>query len=86
MSDWRDSAACAGKDPRLWFATPTVDPIAAAVAVRVCRACPVQRECAGEALRLVHVDGQLYGTWAGVVMSGAGSVARLASLAVSWSR
>jgi hypothetical protein len=62
---WRLSAACAGKDYRLWFAAPNIDPLAAAVAARVCASCPVQRDCAAEADRLRCAGEPLYGTWAG---------------------
>jgi WhiB family redox-sensing transcriptional regulator len=82
MSDWRASAACAGRDPRLWFATPSLDPVAAGVAARICRCCPVRADCAGEALRLLRRDGALYGTWAGVALNGpTSSIARLVATA-----
>jgi hypothetical protein len=62
--DWRALAACAGRDGRLWFSSPTVDPVAAGVARRICASCPVQTSCAAEAQHL-HEEGPLYGTWAG---------------------
>jgi hypothetical protein len=71
MTDWRTSAACRGRDPRLWFAVPAVDPVAAGVAARICQSCPVRVDCAGEAVRLAHEDPPLFGTWAGVTLTGA---------------
>jgi hypothetical protein len=62
--DWRAAAACHGKDRRLWFTAPTVDPIAAGVARRICQGCPVQTSCAAEAEHL-RAEGPLHGTWAG---------------------
>ena len=83
MNDWRSQAACAGRDPRRWFAGPGVDPIGAGVAARICATCPVRVECATEAVRLVHDGGgELYGTWAGVWLSGTvGPIRQLEQLA-----
>jgi hypothetical protein len=54
---------------------PGVDPIAAGVAAHICESCPVQRECAVEAVRLLHTEpGGLYGTWAGISLNGPESV------------
>jgi hypothetical protein len=64
-ADWRLSAACAGRDQRLWFTAPVADPVAAGVACRVCASCPVQVQCAAEAERLRRTGEPLYGTWAG---------------------
>ena len=51
MSDWRDRGACAGHpDPELWFPAPT-DRGRVLAAVAICRSCPVQNECATEAIR-----------------------------------
>jgi hypothetical protein len=82
VNDWRAAAACAGRDPYLWFVPPSVDPTGAAVAAHICATCPVRRECAGEAIVLVRSHGTLYGTWAGVTMNGETSpVDRLEQLA-----
>jgi WhiB family redox-sensing transcriptional regulator len=43
---WRDRAACADADPALWF--PEGAP--ATEAVRICRTCPVRRECVADDL------------------------------------
>lgn len=44
---WRGRAACVDADPELWF---PVDGAPAAVAVRICRTCPVRRECIADDL------------------------------------
>jgi hypothetical protein len=82
VTDWRASAAGAGRDPRWWFTSPAVDPVAAGVARRLCASCPVLQECAREAGRLV-ADGQpLYGTWAGLTFGdGRAPLRRLTRLA-----
>jgi len=54
-----DRAACVGKDPELFFST---DPEDVRRAVRVCRECPVIKDCRKYAKR--HRIGD--GIWAGV--------------------
>lgn len=54
-SSWRDQAACAGHDPRLWDdATGDGEPHASRTerhqrATAVCRTCPVARQCVDDA-------------------------------------
>jgi hypothetical protein len=69
--DWRASAACAGRDSRWWFTSAHVDPVAAHLAARICATCPVQVECATEAVALLHTGWTLTGTWAGVWLADA---------------
>jgi WhiB family redox-sensing transcriptional regulator len=48
---WRDLAACsANEDPDAWFPTTIADLARAAEAKRICRGCPVRRECLAAAL------------------------------------
>jgi hypothetical protein len=65
VTDWQLRAACHGRDPRLWFTAPAVDPVAAAVAARICAGCPVSRSCAAEAERLRRAGECVFGMWAG---------------------
>jgi Transcription factor WhiB len=51
VSDWRERAACRGRDPTWWFGSPFEQ----AVALRVCASCPVRIECLYAAL--VEEDG-----------------------------
>ena len=44
---WRDRAACRGMGPETWFSTDARD---VAVALAVCRACPVRRSCLDAAM------------------------------------
>jgi hypothetical protein len=77
VSDWRASAACAGRDVRWWFTSPQVDPVAAGLAARLCAGCTVQGQCAREALRLLDNGQQLEGRWGGVWTGSSDAVARL---------
>lgn len=66
MSDWRDSAACQGMDPDLWFpvsAEPRsrLEAEHLKLALDTCRSCPVRLECLEFAVR----TGQR-GTWGGM--------------------
>ncbi|MGF7124067.1 WhiB family transcriptional regulator [Rhodococcus sp. BE178] len=59
--DWRDSAACRGHDPELWF--PDIkERLAQAQAKAICAACPVRAAC-GE---WADESRQRFGIWAGV--------------------
>jgi WhiB family redox-sensing transcriptional regulator len=60
--DWRQLAACYGKDPELWHST---DPAETEVAVAVCRRCPVVADCRSWALD----TGQEFGVWGGVLFA-----------------
>lgn len=55
---WEDLAACAGKDPDLFF-PDTADQ--ATIAQRICRQCPVKTQCAALANQLHATTG----VWAG---------------------
>lgn len=57
--DWRDLALCAEIDPELWFPEKGES---ARPAKRVCRACPVRRECLADALR----RDEQWGIWGGL--------------------
>ena len=43
MSDWRNSAACAGYDPALWF--PGNSQLMRREAIHICHTCPVMMQC-----------------------------------------
>jgi hypothetical protein len=49
----------------LWFGNA----VAAEVAKALCRRCPVRRECAATALRLLDSGELLVGVWAGVSLA-----------------
>lgn len=74
--DWRDRAACRGKDPDLFFpeAPPNTDAGKRQVAEAraVCRACPVTAAC----LRFALDTRQSNGIWAGTT-EGERNTARL---------
>ncbi len=57
--DWRAEGLCAGRDPDLWFAVGAFEH---KQAKRICRDCPVQRECLSYAMDL-PVD---HGIWGGM--------------------
>ena len=52
---WRDRAACAGQDPRL-FTDPRPGTTDTEQALATCRSCPVRRPCLNEALTHPAVD------------------------------
>lgn len=58
-STWRLQALCAQVDPELWFAQAGSDE--ADEAKRICKRCPVRRECGDHAVTC----GEEYGIWAG---------------------
>lgn len=58
--DWRTQAACVGHDPEMWFPVPGD---AADKAKRICRGCPVRRDCLFFALR--HPTATRCGIWGG---------------------
>jgi len=61
LADWRVSAACRGHpDADLFFAPQT--PLNVARALEICHGCPVQTDCAREALD-GHVE---HGIWGGL--------------------
>ncbi len=57
--DWRAHAECSGSDPDLWFAPGAIEH---KLAKRVCRVCPVRRECLNYAME-APVD---HGIWGGL--------------------
>ncbi|MGA4838315.1 WhiB family transcriptional regulator [Streptomyces sp. G45] len=61
--DWILRAACADEDPELFFPVGTTGPALRdeKEAKRVCRRCPVARECLAYAL----ASGQTSGVWGG---------------------
>ena len=66
LPEWSNDAACAGKDPNIWF--PESDRASSTEAVqkarRICLLCPVKRECLEWAFENVHstVEGIYAGT------------------------
>ena len=63
-ADWRDSAACLGLDPELFFPVGTSGPALrrADLAKAVCAVCDVQEACLAWAL----ATRQDYGVWGGL--------------------
>lgn len=59
--NWRLHAACRHTDPDTWFPTPG-DNHTRNQALRICRACPVQQQCAQYAF---HIDAT-EGIWGGL--------------------
>jgi hypothetical protein len=59
--DWRDRAACRGKDPALFFPEDG-DSHSAAWARVICAGCPVRSEC----LQFALSSPERWGTWGGV--------------------
>lgn len=57
--EWQERALCAQTDPEAFFPEPG---ITATDAKRVCRACPVRKECLEYALD----NGEQFGVWGGV--------------------
>jgi WhiB family redox-sensing transcriptional regulator len=55
---WMEQAACRGHPTSWWFASST-----RRHAVRICRRCPVRRECLAYAL---EQGDELYGVWGGL--------------------
>jgi WhiB family redox-sensing transcriptional regulator len=54
--DWSHAAACASYDPELWWVDDPND-LARKVALQVCQACPVIRDCLQHALSKPERDG-----------------------------
>jgi WhiB family redox-sensing transcriptional regulator len=67
VSEWRERAACRGRDPTWWFGSPFEQ----SVALRVCASCPVRVKCLHAAL--VEEKGlraaDRFGVWGGMVPS-----------------
>lgn len=63
MASWRDSAACRGEDPDLWFPIGRSDEFAPEIekAKKICAVCPVRSDCLQDALDVPHK----YGIWGG---------------------
>lgn len=61
-ADWHHGAACATHEPELWWADSD-RPRAQAVAIDICRACPVQRDCLEHALAVPEREG----IWGGLL-------------------
>jgi WhiB family redox-sensing transcriptional regulator len=57
--DWRAGALCADRDPNLWFSPGALEH---KEAKRVCRQCPVRRDCLTYAMDM-PVD---HGIWGGL--------------------
>lgn len=62
--DWRHRASCRDEDPELFFPVGTSGPALAqtAEARKVCRRCPVQKECLSYADEMKMTDG----VWGGL--------------------
>jgi len=60
--DWMADAQCAQIDPGLWHAESSSN---YTTAKRICRACPVQRQCADHTARLDTDNPGRHGMWAG---------------------
>lgn len=57
--DWRDKAACLGKDPEMFFPLPGGDPYPAKA---VCASCTVAEQC----LAFAMIHDQRWGIWGGL--------------------
>lgn len=60
--DWMADARCAQADPDLWHADSGAN---YTEAKRICRGCPVQRQCADHTARLDTDNAGRHGMWAG---------------------
>ncbi len=61
--DWRQSAACRGRDPELWFSTLQAD---RDLAAGICASCPVRLRCLAAALTFeAATGGGSHGLWGG---------------------
>ena len=61
--DWRQSAACRGRDPELWFSALPAD---RDLAAGICASCPVQVRCLATALTFeAATGGGSHGLWGG---------------------
>lgn len=66
--DWIDQSACVGHDPNMWWPSSSDGRSAAQVeldtlvALRICRGCPVRRECA----EFAQTNREREGIWGGV--------------------
>jgi Transcription factor WhiB len=47
VTDWRERAACRGRPTRIWFSD---DALEQAIALAVCRTCPVREPCRAEGM------------------------------------
>ena len=64
MSDWRNSAACVGYDPALWF--PGNSQLMRREAIHICHTCPVMMQCRKYAEANNQICGYpLQGIWGG---------------------
>jgi WhiB family redox-sensing transcriptional regulator len=63
---WRADAACLGMGPAVFYPSGRGLDAQVAAAQRVCRSCPVLRECGDHAT----ATGEIYGVWAGVELGG----------------
>lgn len=72
-SSWRTDAACAGQSTDWWFSD---DGFERAVAVSICRTCPVKTECLTEAFAEETGWVPRYGVRGGVTASGRAAIAR----------
>jgi WhiB family redox-sensing transcriptional regulator len=70
--DWKDQGSCRSSDPDAFFPDKG-DPWGAKEAVRVCRMCPVQRDCLEYALRRE----ERFGIWGGIASWNRRSLHRL---------
>ena len=58
MQEWRDSAACRGMEPELFF---SVSPIDRDTALIACHSCPVAVECLRDALAFERLSSRREG-------------------------
>ena len=63
--EWHADALCNGMSPDIWFpsaSTTATRPDATLEARRICRQCPVRRQCADDA----KANGETWGVWGGL--------------------
>lgn len=62
MNDWRNRAACRGRDPELWWPVDVRLTPAVQEALTICAECPVREQC----LAWAYEQGEQYGIWGGL--------------------
>lgn len=75
MTDWTDHAACHGR-PTSWWYPGRGDTFSTEVALSICRACPVRRQCLAETLEVEGETGERYGIFGALTPSQRDQVAR----------